>query len=84
MNCWESVAKILESIFNFVPVMNIVFESRQVHVCLVLDLNKIAAIEIIKKRIENSLVFQHHFGKILLSKVYNSVLCEKSTKLFCY
>ena len=39
------------------------------------DLNKSATMETIEK----SLVFQHHFGKILLSKVYNCVLSEKST-----
>ena len=48
------------------------------------DLNKRAAMETIEKRIEKSLVFQHHFGKILLSKVYNCLLCEKSTKHFYY
>ena len=48
------------------------------------DLNKSAAMETIEKRIKKSLIFQLRFGKILLGKVYNCVLCEKSTKLFCY
>ena len=48
------------------------------------DLNKSAAMETIEKRIEKSLIFRHCFGKILLSKVYNCVLCEKPTKLFYY
>ena len=48
------------------------------------DLNKSAAIETIEKRIEKSLVFRHCFGKIILNKVYNCVLCEKSKKLFYY
>ena len=38
------------------------------------DLNKSAAMETIEKRIEKSLVFQHRFGKILLSKVYLCVM----------
>ena len=33
---------------------------------------------------KKSLVFQHHSGKIILSKVYYCVVCEKSTKLFCF
>jgi len=33
----------------------------------------------LKKGLKKSLVFQHHFGKILLSKVYNCLLSEKST-----
>ena len=48
------------------------------------DLNKSAAIETIEKGWKKSLIFQHCFGKILLSEVYNCVLCEKSNKLFCY
>ena len=48
------------------------------------DLNKITAMETIEKRIEKSLIFQHHFSKILLNKLYNCVLCEKCDKLFCF
>jgi hypothetical protein len=47
------------------------------------DLNKSAAMETIEKSIEKSLIFRHHFGKTHLSKVYNFLLCEKSTELFC-
>ena len=38
----------------------------------------------LKKGLKKSLVFRHHFGKILLSELYNCVLCEKSNRLFCY
>jgi hypothetical protein len=38
----------------------------------------------LKKGLKKSLLFRYCFGKILLNKVYNCVLCEKSNKLFCY
>ena len=38
----------------------------------------------LKKGLNKSLFFRYCFGKILLNKVYNCVLCEKSNKLFCY
>ena len=49
-----------------------------------IDLKKSAAVATIKKRNEKRSRLQHCFGKILLSKVYNRVLCEKSTKHFYY
>ena len=46
------------------------------------DLNKSLLWKPLKKGLKKSLVFQHCFGKILLNKVYNCVLGEKSNKLF--
>ena len=48
------------------------------------DLNKSAAMETIEKRIEKKSRIPTFFFKILLSEVYNCVLCEKSTTLFWY
>ena len=49
------------------------------------DLNKSAAMETIEKRIEKkSLIYQHCLDRRLLSEIYNCLLCEKSSKLFCY
>ena len=44
------------------------------------DLNKSLLWKPLKKGLKKSLVFRHHFGKMLLKKV----LWEKSNKLFCY
>ena len=48
------------------------------------DLNKSAAMETIEKGLKKNIFFRHRFGKILPNKVYNCVLCEKSSKLFYY
>jgi hypothetical protein len=76
ISCQNDVAKRESTIYGWV------FQSPPKTVSMQI---KSAAMETIKKRIEKkNLFFQHRFGKILLNKVYNCALCEKSDKLFCY
>ena len=63
---------------------NLIWEKKRKGDLLPMTWTRVLLWKPLKKGLEKSLVFWHGIGKILLNKVYNCVLCEKSNKLFGY
>ena len=63
---------------------NLIWEKKRKGDLLPMTWTRVLLWKPLKKGLEKSLVFWHGIGKILLNKVYNCVLCEKSNKPFFY